>query len=110
MVFRGVQITNSAQVLTVLVTPGASGYSLINGMQIFPENPAAVIITQPTNQTVNVGGSASFTVAASGLNPLYYQWQLGGTNLPGATGPHAKSDQCAAGLCGDLYRSGHQCL
>jgi hypothetical protein len=44
-----------------------------------------LITTQPTNQTVTVGGTASFSVAASGTLPLSYQWNLNGTNINGAT-------------------------
>jgi hypothetical protein len=44
-----------------------------------------VIISQPTNQTVNVGGAATFTVVAIGAVPLSYQWSFGGTNILGAT-------------------------
>src|SRR5258705_5559952 len=43
------------------------------------------IISQPTNQTVVFGQSASFVVSASGTAPLVYQWRLNGTNLPSAT-------------------------
>ena len=34
------------------------------------------IIVSPTNQTVVVGKTASFSVMASGTSPLSYQWQL----------------------------------
>jgi subtilase family serine protease len=44
-----------------------------------------VITSQPTNQTVVVGGTASFSVMASGTPPLNYQWNFNGTNLAGAT-------------------------
>ena len=43
------------------------------------------ITTQPANQTVNVGGTASFSVTASGAQPLSYQWNFNGTNIAGAT-------------------------
>ena len=43
------------------------------------------ITTQPTNQTILAGGTASFSVAASGTAPLSYQWQFGGTNILNAT-------------------------
>ena len=46
-----------------------------------------IIITQPTDQTVYAGGTATFTVEAGGTLPLSYQWSLNGTNLPGATDP-----------------------
>ena len=45
----------------------------------------AFITQQPTNQAVLAGGSASFTVGASGTAPLSYQWRYNGTNLAGAT-------------------------
>src|SRR5271154_2466891 len=57
-------------------------------------NAAAVapsITTQPTNQTVNAGGTATFTVVAAGTAPLSYQWQSAPSgsatyaNIAGAT-------------------------
>ena len=50
------------------------------------DNQPPMIETQPTNQTVLVGGSASFNVSATGLPPLIYQWYWNGTNgITGAT-------------------------
>lgn len=46
-----------------------------------------VIVTQPAGQTVAPGANVTFTVVASGSEPLTYQWRLNGANLPGATGP-----------------------
>jgi hypothetical protein len=43
------------------------------------------ITSQPTNQTVNVGGTATFNVTASGTVLLSYQWNFNGTNIDGAT-------------------------
>ncbi len=39
---------------------------------------APTITTQPSNQTVTAGATATFTVAASGTAPLTYQWYLNG--------------------------------
>jgi len=39
----------------------------------------------PTNVTVAQGASATFSVKASGMAPLVYQWQFNGTIIPGAT-------------------------
>ena len=50
-----------------------------------PAPTAPVINLQPTNQTVNVGSTASISVSASGTPPLSYQWSLNGTNLPNGT-------------------------
>ena len=43
------------------------------------------ITTQPSNQTVTAGQTATFTVVASGTAPLSYQWQKNGANISGAT-------------------------
>jgi len=48
-------------------------------------NQPPVITTQPANRTVAVGQAASFSVIASGTQPLAYQWQRGTTNIAGAT-------------------------
>ncbi|HEX7619452.1 MAG TPA: LamG-like jellyroll fold domain-containing protein, partial [Verrucomicrobiae bacterium] len=42
------------------------------------------ILVQPTNQTVAVGGTATFRVSAYGTPPLFYQWSFNGTYIPGA--------------------------
>ena len=46
---------------------------------------APAIAQQPAHQTVSVGGSATFTVGATGTAPLSYQWQRNQVNLAGAT-------------------------
>ncbi len=43
------------------------------------------ITSEPGNQTVTSGGSASFSVTAVGASPLHYQWQDNGASLGGAT-------------------------
>jgi hypothetical protein len=46
---------------------------------------APTITTQPVNQTVTVGQTATFSVAAIGTAPLTYQWQKNSANISGAT-------------------------
>ncbi len=50
---------------------------------------APSITTQPSNQTVNLGETATFSVVASGTAPLSYQWQknsgAGFNDISGAT-------------------------
>ncbi len=46
---------------------------------------APVIETQPIDQSVAPGSTASFSVAASGSGPFTYQWRRNGFILPGAT-------------------------
>jgi hypothetical protein len=43
------------------------------------------ITTQPASQTVTVGAAATFTVAATGIAPLSYQWYRGSAAIGGAT-------------------------
>jgi hypothetical protein len=43
------------------------------------------ITNQPLSQTVLVGETVAFNVAAGGTPPFTYQWQLNGTNISGAT-------------------------
>jgi hypothetical protein len=44
------------------------------------------ITAQPVSRAASPGGSASFTVAASGNPPPGYQWRFNGTNIAGAWG------------------------
>lgn len=49
-----------------------------------PQSPP-IIVTQPQNQTVTAGQSVTFTVTATGVAPLRYQWLRDGANISGAT-------------------------
>jgi hypothetical protein len=44
-----------------------------------------MIVAAPANQTVKLGATVTFTVMASGLGTLHYQWSKNGTLVPGAT-------------------------
>jgi glucose/arabinose dehydrogenase len=46
---------------------------------------APVIGQHPADATAGVGGSATFTVSASGAAPLAYQWQRDGADIGGAS-------------------------
>ncbi|HEY2952827.1 MAG TPA: immunoglobulin domain-containing protein, partial [Verrucomicrobiae bacterium] len=43
------------------------------------------IVTQPMSTNVGTGGNVTFTAAAIGAPPLFYQWRWNGVNLLGAT-------------------------
>ncbi len=45
-----------------------------------------VIAVQPTNKSVSVGQSVTFTIVASGTPAPTYQWQRNGVNIAGANG------------------------
>jgi hypothetical protein len=46
----------------------------------------ALILTQPSSQTVVAGAPALFIVGAGGTPTLHFQWHFNGADIPGATG------------------------
>ncbi|MCG3125627.1 MAG: hypothetical protein CHACPFDD_00452 [Phycisphaerae bacterium] len=66
-------------------------------------NVAPSVGTHPSDQTVCSGGSATFTVAASGTGPLSYQWQKNTVNIGGATNASYTIDPVGTGDAGS-YR------
>lgn len=58
-------ITSAGATLTVIVPPA--------------------ITTQPQGSTVDIGGSVTFNVSATGSAPLSYQWRKDGADIVGAT-------------------------
>jgi len=51
----------------------------------YTASQAPTITQQPANQTRPVGGTAVFSISATGSAPLLYQWQRNQTNVVGAT-------------------------
>jgi hypothetical protein len=49
------------------------------------QSTAPSITTQPSNQSVTIGQTATFSIVATGTAPLSYQWQKGTTPITGAT-------------------------
>ena len=79
---------NSRSVLfsiLVSLTLAACGGGSTSTTTPTPAPAAASITTQPSNQTVSVGQTATFTVVAAGASPLNYQWQRNAVNIAGAT-------------------------
>src|SRR6266550_3526378 len=84
---------------TYAITPNHAGSTFtpssqsttVNGANVtgvnFTDTPASAaptITTQPVNQAVTAGQTATFTVVATGTAPLSYQWQKNGANIAGA--------------------------
>ncbi|HEY3270084.1 MAG TPA: immunoglobulin domain-containing protein [Geothrix sp.] len=69
---------------TVVVTNAAG--SVTSTAAALTVNAAPVITTQPANQSVVVGQTATFSVTATGNPTPTYQWRKGGVALAGATG------------------------
>ena len=68
-----------------------------------PVATAPSITTPPANQTVTAGQTASFTVTATGTDPLAYQWRKNGADIPGATTRAYTTPPTTAGDDGSLF-------
>jgi hypothetical protein len=66
---------------------------------------APTITTQPANQTVTPGQTATFTVVAGGTAPLSYQWQKNGANIAGATLASYTTPATAISDSGSTFRA-----
>jgi hypothetical protein len=80
-------ITSAQATLTVNLTP-----------------VAPTIGTQPANQAVTAGQTASFSVAAAGTAPLTYQWQKNGMDIPSATSVSYTTPVTTTADSGELFR------
>jgi alpha-tubulin suppressor-like RCC1 family protein/Zn-dependent metalloprotease len=76
-------LTSDAGNYTVTVTNLAGSVSSTAAVLTVLSPPT--ITTQPVGRSVPLGLPASFSASATGDSPLSYQWQLNGTNIPGAT-------------------------
>jgi hypothetical protein len=88
-----------AIVLATIFVAGCAGIVSPGSTTTGTGSPAAAkIMTQPANQSVSVGQTATFLVTASGTAPLSYQWRKNSVAVSGATGasyttpPAASSD------------------
>jgi len=72
-------VTNSVLTLTNVTPAGAGSYSVLTLTNV-PAGSASHNVVMVTNI-----GAATFTVGATGTQPLSYQWSFDGTNLAGAT-------------------------
>lgn len=75
--------TNDVATYTVVVANN-SGSTTSSGAALTLLNPVA-ITQQPDSITVFPGSNAIFSVTATGIAPLFYQWYFNGVLIPGAT-------------------------
>src|SRR5580692_524670 len=76
---------NGAQFDVVVSNSAGSRTSNMATLTVNAAAVAPTITTQPANQTVTVGQTATFSVTATGTAPLTYQWQKNSVNISGAT-------------------------
>jgi hypothetical protein len=62
----------------------SSGSTTSNGATL-TVNTSPSIISHPTNRTAVLGSDVTFSVTASGTNPLSYQWRRNSVNVAGGT-------------------------
>ena len=73
-------------VFTVVVSNGTGTATSDKAtLTVTPAPVAPAITTQPMSQAVAAGQTASFSVAATGTEPLTYQWKKNGSDIAGAT-------------------------
>jgi hypothetical protein len=89
-----VVVSNSAGNIT-----SAQATLTVNSAPVAPS-----ITTQPANQTVNAGQTATFSVVASGTAPLTYQWQKNGSAITGATAASYTTPVTTTADGGELFR------
>lgn len=65
---------------------------------------APTITTQPANQTVTAGQTATFSVVATGTAPLSYQWQMNAADIPSATSASYTTPVTTTGNSGETFR------
>jgi len=86
---NGTTLAESGSTYRVVVSNGVNPPATSNTvtLTVNAADVAPSITTQPTNQTVTAGQTATFSVTATGTAPLSYQWQSmpGGANIAGAT-------------------------
>ena len=69
--------------LTFTRADGNTVTDKLSGLGIQVQSPH--VTTQPANQTITAGQTATFSVTATGTAPLSYQWRQNGTAISGAT-------------------------
>ena len=89
-----------------VVVSNSAGSVMSNTATLTVNDPAAApsITTQPADQTVTAGQTATFSVGASGTAPLSYQWQKNGSDISGATSATYTTPATATSDSGSTYR------
>ena len=85
--------------IILLLTAGCAGTVNSSTDPIVP-----AIATQPADQSVLVGNTATFSVVANGSAPLTYQWQQNGAAIMGATSASYTTPATTAADNGEMFQ------
>lgn len=96
---------NYLVIAEVIDVNGAAASAVVSVTVSTPTNGAPIILTQPTNQTVELGQNAFFSVTALGAAPLSYQWYYGdpGAPLPAETNSTLTVSNVYGLIAGDYF-------
>jgi hypothetical protein len=83
LVLTNVQLSDSGLYAVTITNQYGTAMSSNAVLAVNPILPK--IVSQPADQSVVAGSSASFTVVAEGTPPLHYQWSFNGASLDGGT-------------------------
>ena len=86
------------------ITGSNTGGTQVLNLTLRTLPPAPSISAQPSDATATVGGTATFSVTASGTGSLAYQWSKDGVDLPGATAPSCTTGPVLLADSGARYR------
>jgi hypothetical protein len=70
------------------------------GAYVDPTSLLPVITVQPTNVNFTIGGTINFSVAATSLQPITYQWSKDGVAISGATNSSLTINNATAAALG----------
>jgi O-glycosyl hydrolase len=92
-----------------LYSCGSTGANLGNSqtaiLTVTSTTGTPAITSQPANQTVTVGQTPTFAVAAGGTAPLSYQWQKNSANISGATSASYTTPATTSSDSGSTYQA-----
>ncbi len=90
------------------ITPYPDSFTVPSGLDFklgfgTPRGLSPSITGQPSNQSAVSGGTATFSVSASGTAPFTYQWKKGGVNVSGAVSSSYTTPALLIGDNGSSY-------
>jgi alpha-tubulin suppressor-like RCC1 family protein len=84
LMLTNVQTVTPFAKYTVIVSNAYGSSS--NSIPLAVANSAPIILGQPQSLELPPNNNFTFSVQPTGSQPMSYQWQFNGTNIPGATG------------------------
>lgn len=95
--------TAVAPTATYAVTATNPGGSTAAALVLTVNLPPLAVTTQPADRSVLPPSTASFSVEASGLPPLSYQWRRNGSDIAGATSSTYTTGETSAADAGAAF-------